>query len=138
MISRKVLRSTGFRAAVGAAVGAITLLSTSITLVGNASAYPCYSAECVPNVARNVVEGGPCVFDRRRMFAYGLTPEGATVVCNAAGVWVATGPLIGVYNVALPCPALDLSAQGSDGVALMCADMGAGALRWAHRLPFPG
>jgi hypothetical protein len=55
------------------------------------------------------------------------------VVCYAAGVWVAAGPLVGVYNVAMPCPSLNLSAQGSDGVALQCLDLGVGRLRWAHR-----
>jgi hypothetical protein len=72
----------------------------------------------VPNVARNVAEGGPCIPQPRRTFAYGLQPDGRTVVCSAAGVWVVAGPLIGVYNVTMPCPALKLSVQGSDGVAL--------------------
>lgn len=117
----------------GLVMGASALLPTSVGLAGNASADPCYSAECVPNVARNVVEGGPCVPQPRRAFAYGLEADGATVVCNAAGVWVAAGPLVGVYDVAMPCPALNLSAQGADGVALQCLDMGVSRLKWAHR-----
>lgn len=121
------------RALVSAAVGAGALLPTSVLFAGNASAVPCYSAECVPNVARNVVAGSPCVPQPRRLFAYGLEPDGSTVVCNAAGVWVAAGPLVGVYNVAMPCPALNLSAQGSDGVALQCLDMGVSRYKWAHR-----
>ena len=111
-------------------------LPASILFAGTASAY-CYSADCVPNVARNVVEGAPCVPQPRRAFAFGLKPDGGTVVCNAAGVWAAAGPLIGVYNVTQPCPALNLSAQGSDGIALQCAAMGA-QLRWAHRVAIPG
>ena len=112
-------------------------MSASILSAGTASAYPCYSAECVPNVARNVIEGAPCVPEPRRIFAFGLEPDGGTVVCNAAGVWAAAGPLIGVYNVPMPCPSLGLSAQGSDGVALQCAAQGT-QLRWAHRAGIPG
>jgi hypothetical protein len=107
-------------------------------LAGNASADWCYSADCVPNVARNVIEGGPCVPQPRRAFAYGLEPDGATVVCNAASVWAAAGPLIGVYNVTQLCPSLNLSAQGSDGIPLQCLDMGGGDLEWAHRSAIPG
>ncbi|HKV20296.1 MAG TPA: hypothetical protein VJR50_14790 [Mycobacterium sp.] len=105
----------------------------AIPFAGSASAVPCYSADCVPNVARNVVEGGPCVPQPRRAFAYGLEPDGGTVVCSAAGVWVGAGPLIGVYNVTTRCPQLNLSAQGSDGIALQCLEMGIGNLEWAHR-----
>jgi hypothetical protein len=54
-------------------------------------------------------------------------------VCNAAGTWAAAGLLIGVYNVTMPCPALNLSAQGSDGIALQCLDLAFGSLQWAHR-----
>lgn len=125
----------GVAVAVLAVAGAS--LPASIMFAGTASAY-CYSADCVPNVARNVTEGSPCVLQPRRAFAFGLEPDGGTVVCNAAGVWVAAGPLVGVYNVAQPCPALNLSAQGADGIALQCADMGGGQLRWAHRLGIPG
>jgi hypothetical protein len=121
------------RGLAGAVIAAGALLPTSVPFAGNASADWCYSADCVPNVARNVGAGGPCIPQPRRAFAYGLQPDGGTVVCNAAGVWVAAGPLVGVYNVAMPCPSLNLSAQGSDGVALQCLDLGVGRLRWAHR-----
>lgn len=116
-----------------AALATGALLPASIPLAGNAFGAPCYSAECVPNVARNVVEGGACVPQPRRAFAYGLEPDGATVVCNAAGVWVSAGPLVGVYNVSTACPSLNLSAQGSDGIALQCLNVGVDNLRWAHR-----
>ncbi len=123
-----------FRGVAGAVLAAgSALLPTSILFAGNASADWCYSADCVPNVARNVGQGGPCVPQPRRAFAYGLEPSGATVVCNAAGTWAAAGPLIGVYNVTMPCPALNLSAQGSDGIALQCLDLAFGDLQWAHR-----
>lgn len=121
------------RGLLGAVLAAGAFLPTSVLFAGNASADWCYSADCVPNVARNVGAGGPCVPQPRRAFAYGLQPDGATVVCNAAGVWVAAGPLIGVYNVTMPCPSLNLSAQGSDGLALQCLDMGVSRLEWAHR-----
>ena len=79
------------------AVGA--LLPTSILFADNASADCCYSADCVPNVARNVTAGAPCAPQPRRAFAYGLEPTGGTVICNAAGTWASAGALIGVYNV---------------------------------------
>lgn len=116
-----------------AALAAGALMPTSILFADNASADPCYSADCVPNVVRGVGAGGPCAPQPRRAFAYGLQPDGATVVCSAAGVWVSAGPLVGVYNVTMPCPSLNLSAQGSDGVALQCLDQGIGDLEWSHR-----
>ncbi len=127
-----------FRGLVGCTLAASALLPTSILFPGTASAGWCYSADCVPNVARNVTAGAPCVPQPRRAFAFGLEPNGGTVVCNSAGVWAAAGPLIGVYNVTMPCPALNLSAQGSDGIALQCAEMGIGDLQWAHRTDIPG
>jgi hypothetical protein len=127
-----------FRGLAGATFAASALLPTSILFAGTASADWCYSADCVPNAARNVAVGAPCVPQPRRAFAFGLEPDGGTVVCNAAGVWAAAGPLVGVYNVTMPCPALNLSAQGSDGDALQCAEMGVGDLPWAHRTDIPG
>lgn len=121
------------RGLLGASLATTAVLPVSVVLADIASAAPCYSVDCVPNLARNVVEGGPCVPQPRRVFAYGLEPDGATVVCTAAGTWVAAGPLVGVYNVATSCPALNLSAQGADGVALQCLDLGVNNLKWAHR-----
>ena len=127
------LRREMFLCLAGASLAVGALLPTSITLAGTASAEPCYSADCVPNVARNVIQGAPCLPLPRRAFAYGLQPDGGTVICDAAGVWAPAGPLIGVYNVALPCPSLNLSAQGADGIALQCLDQGVAKLRWSHR-----
>jgi hypothetical protein len=59
-------------------------------------------------------------------------------VCNTAGVWSAVGPLVGVREIALPCPGLNLSAQRPDGVPIQCVDMGGRALKWAHRPDTPG
>lgn len=114
-----------------AALTTLTSIAASIVLAPDASAV-CYSADCVPNVARNVVEGSPCA--PGKFFNYGLGPTGATFVCNKVGVWTAAGPLVGIHNVAMDCPERNLSAQGSDGVAFVCADMGGGHLRWAHRI----
>jgi hypothetical protein len=119
------------RNAAAIAVTACALAASAIPLAGTASAF-CYSAECVPNVARNAVAGAPC--KPGKFFNYGLDAGGGTLVCNKAGVWTATGPLIGIYNVALPCTTLGTSAQGSDGVAFACSDMGGGTPRWAHRV----
>ena len=115
------------------AVAAATLgaVATSLVAAPDAEAV-CYSAECVPNVARDVVGGAPCT--PGKYFNYGLGAAGETYVCNRIGVWTPAGPLIGIYNVALDCPQLNASAQGSDGVAFVCADMGGGHLRWAHRI----
>lgn len=79
---------------------------------------------------QGVVENSPCT--RRKYFNYVLDPIGATLVCSKVGVWTATGPLIAVYNVTLRCATQGTSAQGSDGVAFLCTDLG-GGLRWAHR-----
>lgn len=127
-----------FRGLVGAALAAGAMLPSAVALAGNASADWCYSADCVPNVARNVIEGAQCVPQPRRAFAYGLESDGGTVVCNDAGVWTAAGPLVGVYNVTMPCPAQNLSAQGSDGIALQCLELAFGSLQWAHRQAIPG
>jgi hypothetical protein len=91
----------------------------------------CYSADCVPNVARGVTPGSPCT--PSKFFNYGLGAAGETLVCNKVGAWTATGPLIGIYNVALRCATPGTSAQGSDGVAFQCSDVGGGELRWTHR-----
>lgn len=106
------------------------LIAGSLPMAGTAAAV-CNSAACVPNVAQNVAAGGPCA--PRKYFNYGLGPAGETYVCNKIGAWTPTGPLIGVYNVTLRCATLGTSAQGSDGVAFQCTDLGGGGLRWAHR-----
>ena len=107
------------------------LVASAISMAGPASAV-CYSADCVPNVARNVLPNAPCT--PGKFFNYGIDAGGGTLVRNKVGVWTATGPLIGIYNVATPCPTLGTSAQGSDGVAFACSAIGGGtSLRWAHR-----
>ena len=77
-----------FRGLAGAALAASAMLPTSILVADNASAGGGYSADWVPNVARNVAAGAPCAPQPRLAFAYGLEPTGGTVICNPAG----TGP----------------------------------------------
>ncbi len=132
------IRTNTFRRMTVAVATFAVAIPVSVMLAANGSAYGCYEAACVPNLARNVAEGAPCDPLPRRAFAFGLEPDGGTVVCNPAGQWVAAGPLVGVYNVAQQCPSPGLSAQGQDGIALMCADSGSGALRWSHRVEVPG
>lgn len=119
------------RPPIAALTVAVTAGTGLVAFAPDASAV-CYSADCVPNVARNVMEGTSC--RPGKYFNYGLGPDGATFVCNRVGVWTAAGPLIGIYNVAMDCPEQNVSAQGSDGVAFVCTDMGGGHLRWAHRI----
>jgi len=114
-----------------AAAATLTALATTLLAAPDAQAV-CYSADCVPNVARNVVAGAPCT--PGKYFNYGLGAAGETYVCNKIGVWTPAGPLIGIHNVAMDCSQLNASAQGSDGVAFVCVDMGGGHLRWAHRI----
>jgi hypothetical protein len=131
-------RTKTFRRLAAAAVTFAGAVPASILSAGHASAYGCYEAACVPNVVTGVAQGAPCDPLPRRLFAYGLQPDGGTVVCNSSAQWVAAGPLLGVYNVNTRCPTPGTSAQGQDGIALVCAEMGGGALKWSHRADFPG
>jgi hypothetical protein len=110
------------------------LIAALITPAGTASA-SCDSADCVPNVTRNVVEGTPCV--PQQVYDFGLDAEHNTFVCSNAGVWAPAGPLRGLRQVALPCDAINESAQGANGSSLMCAAINS-ALRWANRPDTPG
>jgi hypothetical protein len=114
------------------------LVTAAIALAGE-SAAECDAAECVPNVARNVVEGAPC--PPRRSFVFGLDSAGGTLICAAQGTWVRVGPLVGERELALPCDKLGDTAQqplaGNDlqprtpGIPLQCAEINS-TLRWAH------
>ena len=117
---------------------AFGMLAVAIPFGGEAAA-ACDSADCVPNVARNVVEGAPCA--PRRSYVFGLDSNHGTLICATPGVWVRVGPLVGERELALPCDRPGDTAQqplaGNDlqprtpGVPLKCADMN-GALRWVH------
>jgi hypothetical protein len=110
------------------------MIAALIPLAGKASAF-CDAADCVPNVTRNVIEGAPCAPQLTDDF--GLDSNSRTFVCATTGVWLPAGPLVGLREVALPCDALNESAQEPNGAALICADINAG-LRWANRPETPG
>jgi hypothetical protein len=127
------------RTLIAAPVVACGLITATIPLAGETSA-ACDSADCVPNVARNVVEGARC--EPRPSFVFGLDSDRGTLICSAEGVWVRTGPLIGLRHVSQPCYRPGDTAQqplgGNDlqwpripGVPLWCAEVN-GALRWVH------
>jgi hypothetical protein len=114
------------------------LITAAITLAGEVSA-DCDAADCVPNVARNVVEGAPC--EPRPSFVFGFASDLSTLICAAGGAWARVGPLVGEREVAQPCERLGDTAQepvaGNDlqprtfGVPLRCGTVN-GALRWVH------
>lgn len=113
-------------------------LTATIPLAAEASA-DCDAADCVPNVARNVVEGTPCT--PRPSYVFGLDAGRGTLICAAQGVWVRVGPLVGERQVALPCETPGDTAQeplaGNDlqprttGIPLKCGNVN-GGLRWVH------
>jgi hypothetical protein len=105
-----------------------------IPTAGKASAF-CDSVDCVPNVARNVVEGGPCV--PQQEYDFGLDADSRTFVCAPTGRWSLAGPLVGLREVALPCYAVNDSAQDPNGIPLICARLNPVTLRWNHRVDTP-
>jgi hypothetical protein len=129
---RKPLRN------VAASVLICGLITALIFPVGKASAF-CDSADCVPNVARNIAINLPCT--PQPQYNFGLDSSGRTYVCDAAGFWVPVGPLVGLRSVALPCDVLNQSAQQSDvtanpntqppGTPLRCAQVNL-TLRWVR------
>lgn len=114
------------------------LMAALIFPAGKASAF-CDSADCVPNVARNIAPTLPCT--PQPLYNFGLDSSGRTYVCNTAGFWVPVGPLVGTRSVALPCDVLNQSAQQSDvttnantqppGAPLRCAQVNL-TLRWVY------
>ncbi len=127
------------RRIIAAPVIACGLIMATMPLAGAGSA-ACDSADCGPNVARNVVEGAPC--EPRPSFVFGLDAGRGTLICAAQGVWVRVGPLVGTRELALPCERVgdtaqeplggnDLQPQRIPGVPLRCAEMH-GAPRWVH------
>jgi len=122
-----------------AASVACGLITAALPLAGEASAV-CDAAECVPNVARNVVEGAPCV--PRPSFVFGFDADLRTLICASQGTWVGVGPLVGEREVTQRCNRLGDTAQqpwaGNDlqllrtpGVPLRCAEINS-ALRWVN------
>jgi hypothetical protein len=127
------------RTVIAASAVACGLFTAAISLAGQASAV-CDSAGCVPNVARNIVDGAPCA--PAPSFVFGFDSNGGTLICASQGMWVRVGPLVGEREVAQPCDRSGDTAQqplaGNDlqllrtpGVPLRCADVN-GALRWVN------
>jgi len=123
------------------AVSAVTcaLITAAIPLAGQTSA-ACDAADCVPNVARNVVEGAPCT--PRPSFVFGFDSELRTLICASQGVWVGVGPLVGEREVTMACDRAgdtaqqplagnDLQLMRTQGVPLRCAAVNA-VLRWVN------
>jgi len=116
----------------------VGLTAAAVSLAAQSSA-DCDAALCVPNVARNVVEGAPCA--PGPSFVFGLDANLGTLICSAQGVWVRVGPLVGEQQVAQPCARLGDTAQepvaGNDlqprtfGLPLRCGKVNS-ALQWVH------
>ena len=115
------------------------LITATISLAGQASAV-CDSADCVRNVARNVVEGTPCT--PAPSFVFGFDTDLKTLICASQGMWVRVGPLVGEREVTQPCDRPGDTAQqplaGNDlqllrtpGVPLRCAEINS-ALQWVN------
>jgi hypothetical protein len=124
---------------VASRIAAASVLTGAVTAAlmlpaGEAVAY-CDAADCVPNVARDVVAGAPCV--PQHFYDFGLDANAKAAVCVNAGVWAPAEPLVGVREVAVPCAARNDSAQQPDGAALKCAQVNA-TLRWVYRDDTPG
>jgi hypothetical protein len=124
----------GLRNVIAVPAVASVLIAALITPAAPASAF-CDTADCVTNVAHNVVAGTPCV--AQPVFDFGLDFNSRTLVCARTGTWLPAGPLVGLREVALPCDAVDQSAQDSNGIPLFCASIN-GSLRWANRADTPG
>jgi hypothetical protein len=89
----------------------------------------------VPNVARDVVQGAPCV--AQGLYDFGLDSDGRTFVCSTANAWAPAGPLVGVRDIPIPCSVPDSSAQQYNGVPLQCVQINS-RWQWAHRADTPG
>ncbi len=127
------------RRIIAASALACGLVTAAIPLAGEASA-ACDSADCVPNVARNVVASAPCT--PAPSYVFGLDADGNTLICASQGMWVRVGPLVGTREVSQPCNRVGDTAQqplaGNDlqlmrtpGVPLRCAYVN-NALRWVN------
>jgi hypothetical protein len=115
------------------------LVATAISFAGESSA-ACDAADCVPNVARNVVAGASCT--PSPSFVFGLDANGGTLICTPQGVWAPVGPLVGERDVTMPCDAPGQTAQqplaGNDlqlmrtpGVPLRCAQINS-RMQWVN------
>ncbi|MCW2689231.1 MAG: hypothetical protein JWR37_4121 [Mycobacterium sp.] len=99
-------------------------IAAPVIAAGNASGSPswCDGAGCVPWVARDAVQGAPCISRTRN--AFGLDSSGRTFDCAMTGKWVPTKPLIGVRPQGAPCFGSGGSAQTGDGIPMTCIGQG--------------
>jgi hypothetical protein len=115
------------------------LVTAAISLAGP-SAAACDSADCVPNVARNVAAGTPCV--PRPSFVFGLDAGAGTLICTPQAVWVPVGRLVGEREVTQPCftpgdtaqqplAGNDLQLMRTPGVPLKCAQINS-RMQWVN------
>jgi hypothetical protein len=115
------------------------LFTAAVPLAGEASAV-CDSGNCVPNVARNVIDGAPCA--PAPSFVFGFDSNGGTLICASQGMWIRVGPLVGEREVTQPCDrpgdtaqqplaGNDLQLMRTPGVPIRCTDVN-GALRWVN------
>jgi len=95
-------------------------VAAPLVTAGGASALPttCDGIPCVPGVAKNAVEGQPCISATR--YPFGVDSSGSTLICAQVGRWVTTSPLVGVRTVTAPCDGVDGTAQSPDGLPLSC------------------
>jgi hypothetical protein len=91
-----------------------------------ASASPCDDPSCVPNVARNVVQGAACTPAAR--YVFGLDAEGNTLICLSWGTWTPSAPLIGIRSTGASCcdggRLSEGAAQSPEGIPLTCTVRG--------------
>lgn len=107
-------------AALALACGFIT---APMMAAGTASGSPtCDAAACVPYVARDASQGGPCLIHTR--YVFGLDSSGGTLVCTAVDKWGQWVPLIGVRNLGAPCYGSSGAAQSPDGLPMACIGLG--------------
>jgi hypothetical protein len=110
-------------------------IAAPMVSAGGASAYPvsCDGTDvaCVPYIERGAALGDPCVTNTRYNLA--LDTSGATLACNAKGVWIASPPLVGVRTLRSLCGEDNGVALSPDGVTLSCIG---GAWSADYRVPF--
>jgi len=127
------------RKVIAVSAAACGLITAAISLAGESSA-ACDAVDCVPNVARNVIQGAPCA--PAPSFVFGLDANRGTLICAAQGMWVRVGPLVGEREVTQPCDrpgdtaqqplaGNDLQLMRTPGVPLRCAELN-NALRWVN------
>jgi hypothetical protein len=127
------------RKVIAVATIACGLIAAAVPLAGESTA-ACDAADCVPNVARNVVAGAPCT--PSPSFVFGLDANLGTLICTPQGAWVPVGPLVGEREVTLPCArpgdtaqqplaGNDLQLMRTPGVPLKCAKINS-RMQWAN------